>query len=131
MEKGPGITGSFALGVVSEAVTCSSLTTVGTAARQWDFAIHVLHRMQNRGVLLDGISWSANVAALASGHQWEKSLKVAAKTISTWDGISSALTSTILGACSEPWQVPFLKSWRKLRKPKIWGRQILLNTRLT
>ena len=51
--------------------------------------------MQNRGVLLDGISWSANVAALASGHQWEKSLKVAAKTISTWDGISSAVGSTI------------------------------------
>eukprot|EP00435_Cladocopium_sp_Y103_P027754 s1743_g6.t2 len=87
-----------------DAVTCSSLSTAGTAARQWDFAIHVLHLMQNRRVLLDGISWSANVAALASGRQWQTSLKVAAKTVSAWDGISSAVGSTILGACSEPWQ---------------------------
>lgn len=86
-------------------MTCSSLTSAATAARQWELATNALDLMQNRGVKMDGISWSAHAAALASGFLWQSSLKAAAQTLSAWDGISGALSSTLLGACSEQWEV--------------------------
>lgn len=85
-------------------VTGCSLVSAATLAKQWASAVGFLHATRERGVLLDGIAWSAGVSALAFGSFWESSLLQAAATISAWKGLSGAITSTLLGSCTL-WEV--------------------------
>lgn len=89
-----------------EAVTCSSLTTAGTVAKQWDQAMTMVGVMRQQGVVLDGIAWSATVAACAAGLQWPGALQMAMQTVSasTPSDLSGAVASTVLG-CAH-WRVP-------------------------
>ncbi|CAK9035852.1 unnamed protein product [Durusdinium trenchii] len=87
-----------------DVVTGCSLVSAATLAKQWASAVGFLHATRERGVLLDGIAWSAGVSALAFGSFWESSLLQAAATISAWKGLSGAITSTLLGSCTL-WEV--------------------------
>lgn len=63
--------------------------------------------MRQQGVELDGIAWSATVAAWAAGLQWPSALQMAMQTVSaskpSFD-LSGAVASTVLG-CAH-WRVP-------------------------
>ena len=113
-KQGPGVSGS--LGQRSfmasceahwfilrcEAVTCSSLIASCTAGLQWQQAVEALDAARG-GLRLDGIAWGTAVAAWASGSMWEASLRQAVTTLSNWEGLSGAVTSTVLGSCLR-WQ---------------------------
>ncbi|CAJ1447581.1 unnamed protein product [Effrenium voratum] len=99
-----------------DAVTCSSLIASCTAGLQWQQAVEALDAARG-GLRLDGIAWGTAVAAWASGSMWEASLRQAVTTLSNWEGLSGAVTSTVLGSCLR-WQAAVgFWSWTASRGP--------------
>ena len=62
--------------------------------------------MRQQGVVLDGIAWSATVAAWAAGLQWPRALQMAMQTVSVSkpSDLSGAVGAVVLG-CAH-WKVP-------------------------